>query len=88
MEGLPFTLVGGAAEFLPELVVLSYAHLGQSITVLTYMFDASIMHAYFRCYGIDWQHLSLTSDLRCVFQNIRPPSPATSSHLFHEHSAA
>ncbi len=38
----------------------------KSITVLTYMFDASIMHAYFRCYGIDWQHLSLTSDLRLV----------------------
>lgn len=38
----------------------------KSITVLTYMFDALIMHAYFRCYGIDWQHLSLTSDLRLV----------------------
>ena len=38
----------------------------KSITVLTYMFDASVMHAYFRCYGIDWQHLSLTSDLRLV----------------------
>jgi len=38
----------------------------KSITVLTYMFDASRMHAYFRCYGIDWQHLSLTSDLRLV----------------------
>jgi hypothetical protein len=34
----------------------------KSITVLTYMFDASVMHAYFRCYGIDWQRLSLTSD--------------------------
>jgi hypothetical protein len=38
----------------------------KSITILTYMFDASVMHAYFRCYSIDWQHLSLTSDLRLV----------------------
>lgn len=41
----------------------------KSITVLTYMFDASVMHAYFRCYGIDWQHLSLTSDRRLVSWN-------------------
>ena len=38
----------------------------KSITVLTYMFDASVMRAYFRCYGIDWQHLSLTGDRELV----------------------
>jgi len=38
----------------------------KSITVLTYMFDASVMYAYFRCYGIEWRHLSLTGDHELV----------------------
>jgi hypothetical protein len=41
----------------------------KSITVLTYMFDASLMHAYFQSHGIDWEHLTLTNNHELVKWN-------------------